>query len=88
MLQSPEYMQAQTRAPDGNVPNAVGAGLDELMRHVPALRPSCIKALVASLKEVCMYVSYVCVPPAVGDALVRMRVCRKQCVFLRAAYTA
>lgn len=52
MLHSPEYMQPQSRSADGDVTNAVGAGLDELMRHVPALRPQCIKALVVALKEV------------------------------------
>lgn len=52
MLHSPESMHPQSRYPDGNVTTVVGAGLDELMRHVPSLRPQCIKALVASLKEV------------------------------------
>ncbi|CAB1120780.1 unnamed protein product [Ectocarpus sp. CCAP 1310/34] len=40
-----------SRYPEGNMTSVVGAGLDELMRHVPALRPQCIKALVSSLKE-------------------------------------
>lgn len=52
MLHSPESMHPQSRYPDGNVTTVVGAGLDELMRHVPSLRPQCIKALVASFKEV------------------------------------
>lgn len=52
MLHSPESMHPQSRYPEGNITTVVGAGLDELMRHVPALRPQCIKALVASLKEV------------------------------------
>lgn len=52
LLRSPEYVYPQTRSPDGNVTNVVGAGLDELMRHVPSLRPSCIKSLVAAMKEV------------------------------------
>ena len=51
-LQSPEYIHSLTRSPEVNVTSGVGGGLDELMRHVPAVRPQCIKALVASLKEV------------------------------------
>ncbi|CAN0117801.1 unnamed protein product, partial [Scytosiphon promiscuus] len=50
MLRSPESMHPQSRYPESNI-TIVGNGLDELMRHVPALRPQCIKALVASLKE-------------------------------------
>lgn len=52
MLHTPESMHPQSRYPEGNMTSVVGAGLDELMRHVPALRPQCIKALVSSLKEV------------------------------------
>lgn len=60
MLHSPESMHPQSRYPDGNVTTVVGAGLDELMRHVPSLRPQCIKALVASFKEVRTRESCVC----------------------------
>ena len=55
-LQSPEYIHSLTRSPEVNVTSGVGGGLDELMRHVPTVRPQCIKALVASLKEVGVWV--------------------------------
>lgn len=52
MLHSPDYIQPQARSAEGNMTSVVGAGLDELMRHVPSLRPQCIHALVGAMKEV------------------------------------
>ncbi|CAN0318715.1 unnamed protein product, partial [Laminaria digitata] len=46
-MQSPEYIHSLTRSPEVNITGSVGRGLDELMRHVPTVRPQCIKALVA-----------------------------------------
>ncbi|CAN0392203.1 unnamed protein product, partial [Discosporangium mesarthrocarpum] len=52
LLLSPECVQPQSRSVEGNIATAVGLGLDELMRHVTILRPSCISALVNAMKEV------------------------------------
>lgn len=52
MLHTPDYVQPQTRSAEGNMTSVVGAGLDELMRHVPSLRSQCIQALVGAMKEV------------------------------------
>lgn len=53
MLYSPAYLPpASHSSAVGSMTSVLGSGLDELMRHVPTLRPQCTKALVAAMKEV------------------------------------
>lgn len=52
LLHAPEYMHPNARTAEGSMTSVVGAGLDELMRHVPCLRSQCIQALVTAMKEV------------------------------------
>lgn len=43
-----------TRALQGDAPSALGAGLDELLRHAPALKPQGIRVLVAIFRRLCV----------------------------------
>lgn len=49
VLTGPAYL----RALQGDTPSVVGAGLDELMRHVPALRPDGVRAMGDALRKLC-----------------------------------
>jgi E3 ubiquitin-protein ligase HUWE1 len=47
-----QYALPQSRCLQGDMPCLVGTGIEELMRHVPRLKPSCMVALVEAMKKV------------------------------------
>jgi len=49
---SPQYAMPQSRCLLNDMTAIVGTGIDELMRHVPSLRPLGISALVGAVKRV------------------------------------
>jgi len=49
---SPEYAMPRSRALQGDMAAIFGTGVDEVIRHVPSLRPLCIDALVGALKKI------------------------------------
>ncbi|CAM9535395.1 unnamed protein product, partial [Phaeothamnion confervicola] len=49
LLRSPDYAAPASRCFLGDMPAIIGQGMDELMRHVPRLKPDCMRALVDNL---------------------------------------
>ena len=51
LFHSPQYVMPHSRSMQNDLPAIFGTNLDEVIRHVPKLRPHCIAAIVQAMKD-------------------------------------